>query len=273
MNNDNEFVDQPVEQTHLLIEGIMETCSDEMIRLYILLIVNSSLDEAFKVEEIRRNRRRVLVKFNKAYDFEESVARQKKIPQLCGNSVSFQKVLEPNTIRVTNLANSCTKEVLNLYFSNTKISSGGDLKSIKMFTYMNKALVEFQDYRLINNVMSHTHIICEKQVKLEKYWGSIEDEYFLEEDELENQAASVDVKQDLLETSRDKLKRKSMAVLTSLKSFSLAPPSIDKTKLIISNIQENINIQQLEFYINLITQKNEIKEINWSLDFKVELSK
>ena len=65
------------------------------------------------------------------------------------------------------------KEVLNLYFSNTKVSSGGDIKSIKIFAAMSKALVRFQDYRIIKDVLSQTHIICEKKVKLEKYWKSI----------------------------------------------------------------------------------------------------
>ena len=56
--------------------------------------------------------------------------------------------------------------------------------------------------------------------------------------------------------------------MTSLKAFNTPNASIDKTKLIISNIPENINIQHLELYINLLSNKNEIKEINWSLDFK-----
>jgi hypothetical protein len=175
---------------------------------------------------------------------------------------------EPDTMRVSNLADTCTKEVLNLYFSNTKVSSGGDIKSIKVFAAMNKALVRFQDYRIIKDVLSQTHIICEKQVKLEKYWGPIEDEYFTEEEELESNGSTSDLKQDLLETTKDKMKKKSMALMTSLKAFNTQNASVDKTKLIISNIPENINIQHLELYINLLSNKNEIKEINWSLDFK-----
>ena len=59
--------------------------------------------------------------------------------------------------------------------------------------------------------------------------------------------------------------------MTSLKAFTSPIANTDKSKLIISNIPENINIQHLELYINLLTNKNEIKEINWSLDFKGKL--
>ena len=188
MSKVSDFIDPPIDKTRLLIEGVLETCTDEMIRLYILLIANASLDETFKVEEMRRNRRRIMVKFSKDFSFDECVARQKKLPDLCGLATVFRQVREPNTVRVSNLADSCTKEVLNLYFTNTKISNGGDIKSIRIFAYMNKALIELQDYRIIMNLLSQTHIVCEKQIKIEKYWGPIEDEHFLEEDERELQS-------------------------------------------------------------------------------------
>lgn len=267
LNNEKViYEDPPTDPTRLLIDGVLETCSDEMIQLYVLLIVNGTLDDSLKIEETRRNRNRVMVKFNKNFNFDEIISRQKKIPELCGNLITFRKLKEPNTIRVSDLANSCTREVLNLYFTNTKISDGGDLKSIKVFSYANKALIEFKDYTLVSKVMSRTHIICETQVKLERYWGPIEEEYFLEEDELDQK--ETDVKKDLIESSREKQKRKSIAALTTLKSFAAPPNTVDRTKLILSNIQENINIQHLEFYINLITARSEIKEINWSLEHK-----
>jgi hypothetical protein len=267
-SSSSELKNPPFDQTRLLMENVLETCTDEMVRLYILIIANYNLDETFKIEETRRNRRRIMIKFSKEYSFDECVARQKKLPELCGSAITFRKMYEPDTVRVTNLADTCTKEVLNLYFSNTKVSSGGDIKSIKIFTAMSKALIRFQDYRIIKDVLSQTHIICEKQVKLEKYWGPIEDEYLMEEEELELNGSTSDLKQDLLETTKDKMKKKSMALMTSLKAFNTQNASIDKTKLIISNIPENINIQHLELYINLLSNKNEIKEINWSLDFK-----
>ena len=267
LNNEKViYEDPPNDPTRLLIDGVLETCSDEMIQLYVLLIVNGTLDDSLKIEETRRNRNRVMVKFNKNFNFDEIISRQKKIPELCGNLITFRKLKEPNTIRVSDLANSCTREVLNLYFTNTKISDGGDLKSIKVFSYANKALIEFKDYTLVSKVMSRTHSICETQVKLERYWGPIEEEYFLEEDELDQK--ETDVKKDLIESSREKQKRKSIAALTTLKSFAAPPNTVDRTKLILSNIQENINIQHLEFYINLITARSEIKEINWSLEHK-----
>ena len=46
--------------------------------------------------------------------------------------------------------------------------------------------------------------------------------------------------------------------MASLRSFAQAPAQIDKMHLLISNIPENINIQQLE-------------EINWSMEHRGKL--
>ena len=61
-------VEVPIDKTRLLIEGVAENCTDEMLQLYISLIYNANLDETFKIEEFRRNRRRVQLKFNRIYN-------------------------------------------------------------------------------------------------------------------------------------------------------------------------------------------------------------
>jgi hypothetical protein len=167
----------PIDPSRLLLEGVIESCTDEMIGLYITLVFNFNLDDSFKVEEMRRNRKRVQLKFNRNLNFDEVVARQKKLPELCGSAITFKQVKVPDTVRVTDLTNTCSKELLNLYFSNPKASSGGDIKSIKMYGFENKALVQFKNYNKVQEVLSRTHIICETLAKLEKYWGPIEDEY------------------------------------------------------------------------------------------------
>jgi hypothetical protein len=269
---ESEEIEAPYDEKRLLIDGLSESCTDEMIQLYVILILNANLDDAFKIEELRRNRKRVLLKFNKQYDFESIEDRQRKLPELCGNLLTFHKVKVPNTIRASELSNNCTKEVLNLYFSNTKVSLGGDIKSIKVFSYENKALVEFKNYKKVDDVMSRAHVICENLIKLEKYYGPIEDEHFIEQQELENDGF-YDVKRDLDSGKLDKsAKKKTMSSMASLKSFSLdVTKNIDKSKLVIANIQENVNIQQLEFAIQLITHRSDIHEINWSMDQKGKL--
>lgn len=257
-------VEPPVDPYRFVLDGILQSCTDEMIRLYSILILNPTLDESFKIEEMRRNRRRVQLRLNKKLSFDEIVARQKKVPDLCGSSVIFTQTRLPNTIRVSDLANTCTKEILNLYFSNPKVSNGGDIKSIKLFSYENKALIQFKNYMKCDDVMSQTHIICEATVKIEKYYGAIEDEYFREEEEIETSQILNEPKAMLTN------KRKSLAY-PQLKSFNSQMPSIDKTKLIVSSIQENISLQQLDFYIQLVTCKGEINEINWSLEHKGKL--
>lgn len=263
-------LEPPFDLTRLLIEGISETCTDEMIQLYVLLVLNFNLDDTFKIEEIRRNKKRVMIKFNRQLAFDEIATRQKKVPELCGKLITFHKVRVPNTIRVSELANTCTKEVLNLYFSNPKISNGGDLRSIKLYSYENKSLIQFRNYTKVNDVMSRTHIICERSVKLEKYYGPIEDEYFKEEEEAE---AELNQKRSGLEqqSSVDAKGNKAIVLPAAPSDKSKQINAIDKTKLIISNIPENVTIQQLEFLVQLVTNKSDIYEINWSLDIKGKL--
>lgn len=256
-------IEPPIDPFRLLLDGVIETCSDEMVKLYSILILNPQLDESFKIEEMRRNRRRVQLRLNKKVSFDEILARQTKVPDLCGSSVLFSQTKLPNTIRVSELSNNCSKELLNLYFSNAKISQGGDIRSIKTFSYENKALIQFKNFNKCDDVMSQSHIICETTVKIEKYYGPIEDEYLREEDEIETSQ--------LLIEPMIKNKRKSLASYPQLKSFSSQLTTIDKTKLIIANIQENISLQQLDFYIQLITSRGEINEINWSLEHKGKL--
>jgi hypothetical protein len=268
LNND-QLDEVKVDKTRLLIENVLESCSDEMIQLYVFLIFNSNLDDNFKIEEIRRNRSRVMVKFNQEFDFESMNVKHKKLPELNGNEINFRKVNVPDTIRVSELANNCSKEILSLYFTNQKVSNGGDVKSIKYYSFENTALVQFKNLETVDHVLERAHIICETTVKCAKYYGPIEDEYIREEEELNSSVSYLeDTKKDLLESSKQKEKKKTLAALATLKSFSIAPTQIDRTRMLVSNIPENINIQQLEFYIKLVTNKLEIDDINWSLDFK-----
>lgn len=273
--NEKEKEETVVEydQTRILIENVAESCSDETVQLYILLIFNTSLQSDLKIEEIRRNRRRVMVRFNRTVDLASAQIKQKDMAELGGQTVSFHSVKVPDTVRVRDLANNCTKEILNLYFTNVKISQGGEIKEIKYFSFENVALVQFKSVQTVDDVLTKqgAHIICEHAVKLEKYYGPIEDEYIREEEDMSSETYFENTKKDLLETSKQKEKKKSLAALATLKSFSQAPAQIDKTRLIISNIHDNINIQQLEFYIQLLTNKQEIEEINWSLENKGKL--
>lgn len=167
LESDTE-IEPPLDPTRLLFENVAETCTDEMIGLYITLIFNSSLDDSFKVEELRRNRKRVQIKFNRTVDYNEILARQKKFPALNGSTIAIRQVRVPDTIRVNELKNTATKELLQLYFSNPKVSSGGDIKLIRMYSFENKALVQFRDYNKVQDVLGRSHIICESIVKLEK---------------------------------------------------------------------------------------------------------
>lgn len=95
-----------------------------------------------------------------------------------------------------------------------------------------------------------------------RYWGPIEEEYIREEEE--GEGVEVDPKL--------RNPRKSVAQINAMRALTQTPAqNIDKTKLVVSNIQENVTIQQIDFYIRLLTHAQEINEINWSLEHKGRL--
>jgi hypothetical protein len=267
---ENGIVEPVIDPFFLLVDGFSETTTNEMIRLYLILLVNPNLDDSFKIEFLRRNRKLVLVKFNRKISFEELVTRSNKIPDFNGSSLIFSQIYTPNTIRVSNLSKYCNKDILNYYFSNSKISKGGEINSIKMFEYENKALIQFKDFSKVDLVLAQTHTICDNIIKIEKYYGTIEDEYTIEENEEELISDQNSLKINSIDVNKCKNQTNN---LFTMRTFSTPSLSIDKSKIIISNIQENINIQQLDFYIQLITASNkiEINEIYWSLEKKGKL--
>ncbi len=85
-----------VDSSRLLLENVSESCSDEMVRLYVLLIFNSTLksdDEndpnSVQIEEMRRNRDRVMLTFKRPFDFATVESRQQRLPELCGLQVNY----------------------------------------------------------------------------------------------------------------------------------------------------------------------------------------
>lgn len=95
-----------------------------------------------------------------------------------------------------------------------------------------------------------------------RYWGPIEEEFIREEEE--GEGVEIDPKL--------RNPRKSVAQINAMRALSQTPvQNIDKTKLVLSNIQENVNIQQIDFYVRLLTHNQDINEINWSLDHKGKL--
>ena len=142
--NNSEHVEPIVDPHFILLDCVNESVQDETIRLYLTIILNPTLDTSFKIEYMRRNYRRCLVKLIRPCKIKEVLERRAKVPDLAGTTIVLSEVRTPDTIRVTGLSNSCNKEILNLYFSNSKMSGGGDIRNIKVYDY--KALVQFQDY-------------------------------------------------------------------------------------------------------------------------------
>jgi hypothetical protein len=246
--------------------GFGDSCTDEMIRLYLLLIANNSLDDKLKIENLCRNNSRVLVKFNRIVNYEDIKHRQQKMPDLCGDPIRLDRVKVPNTVKLSEMPSECNEEVLRLYFTNEKTSNGGDVERIRIFPMENRALVEFKNPATVDRVLGQTHVLFGNLIGVEKYYLQVEDVGF-------------DVDGDI-ETKTDRKRRKSKGnkktSITADHQFSTASAqqvttAIDKSKLILANIQENVNIQQLEFYIKLLTNKADISQISWSYEHKGKL--
>lgn len=101
-----------------------------------------------------------------------------------------------------------------------------------------------------------------KKIDILRYWGPIEEEFIREEEE--GEGIEIDPKL--------RNPRKSVAQINAMRALTqTSVQNIDKTKLVVSSIQENVTIQQIDFYVRLLTQNQEINEINWSLEHKGRL--
>ena len=302
------------DRTHLLLENVADACSNEMLRLYILFITSgtttlaaaTTTDESLRIEDMRRNRRRALVRFSGTFDFDAVVERQARhMPELCGQVVRVSRVFSTNVVRVTELPNNCGKEMLMLYFTNERASSGGDVRSIKWFVFESMALVEFESARIVERVLARTHTLCEQQIRVQKYYEPIEDELRSgsgsgsggdgedadatgDEDEERDNGRNAQPKQQQQQQQRQQMTNNNASTSRLNRGNSLLKRStsghigprvhvenrdalVDKTKLVLSNIQDNVNIQQLEFYIGLLTNKSDIGECSWSMEHRGKL--
>jgi len=106
-------------------------------------------------------------------------------------------------------------------------------------------------------VLAKSHVLGESSLKLEKYYGAIEDEFLAEEEEQEAAGQPT----------------KSNKTSFTVRAFSTPSLVVDRTKLVVSNVQENINIQQLDLFIQMLcgVHKTDINEINWSLEKRGKL--
>ena len=263
-----DFVEAPFDNRCLFLDGLADLCSDETVKLYLVLLINETLDEKFKIEYFRRNTARVLVRFNREIYFDQVVAKQQKMPELCGEVIKLYRVKITNAIKITNLPINCNEEYLRLYFTNTKISDGGDIDRIRLFTFDNKALISFKNYTVVEQVLNRSHVLYGMTVKLEEFYGPIEDDSFADDDGTEDtMIISKSMKKD--PKARPRKINVDQPLSTSL--ISSGGPLADRTKIIIANLQENINIQQLDFFIQLLTNKAEVQNVSWSFEMKGKL--
>ncbi len=147
-----EYVEPLVDPHYLLLDCVQEHVQDETIRLYLTILLNPTLDAAFKIEQIRRNRRRCLVRVNLPLRLKDVTERQARVPDLAGTTVALSEVRTPDTVRISGLGNSSiSKELINLYFSNQKISAGGDVRNIKVFKINRYLLFKFSFEVILNS--------------------------------------------------------------------------------------------------------------------------
>lgn len=266
--NDEHSIQQPYDHKYALLMNINETCTDEMIALYVTLLTNFELKDGFKIQEIRRNGNKALIHFNSDVDYKIIEQKYQLFPSLAGIVTKFKKVRVPNAIIIHQLPVNCTQEILKLYFSNEKISHGGDIERIRVFQTEAKALIQFNDYLVVERVVAKEHILCDSKVKVEKFYAEIETDGFVDENVVSanfNKNSSKDKNKKIL----DQIKASTPFITKFLESDGEG--GVDRAKLVIGNIPENINSQQLDFYLSLLTNRAEIHQVFWSYEFKGKL--
>ncbi|WAR21737.1 PAR14-like protein, partial [Mya arenaria] len=74
-----------------------------------------------------------------------------------------------NCILVSNISDSATKDMIELYFENNKRSNGGPVSKVEMFKNQGYCLVYFNDYKTVDSVLCKEQKLAGNTVEVKRY--------------------------------------------------------------------------------------------------------
>ncbi|XP_038071235.1 uncharacterized protein LOC119740106 [Patiria miniata] len=157
----------PVKKRCLFLSGIPDGCYSELVTMFIE--IRSGTDE-FKIQygEMPGT---ALCTFKEDIPDMENVIERFPSRTLQGAQVTAEKVYESDCILVQGVSPKASLEMIELYFGNKKKSGGTDVRDVQQGPTNTQAIVYFEDWKVIGNVLSKrgTHKVADTELLVEEY--------------------------------------------------------------------------------------------------------
>ncbi|XP_078683162.1 uncharacterized protein LOC144917223 [Branchiostoma floridae x Branchiostoma belcheri] len=161
-----EVQSRSLDNTHLLVKGLKESITEDTLRRY---LEHVGVDEVITVEYGIRSGVALLT-VNKISNFEQITTKAEYTP-LEGQQVILERVPVPDAIIVTDLPDTVSRDLLELYFDSETRSGGGPISDIKMDSSTGTAVIQFDDANTVNRVhQTSPHILNNTTVSVKPYY-------------------------------------------------------------------------------------------------------
>ncbi|XP_071793130.1 uncharacterized protein [Asterias amurensis] len=156
----------PVNARCLFLDGIPDGCSSEHVKLFI--DNRASMDEEPTIQYGEKPGTAICTFSRDIPDLDDVVTKVSK-KTMQGFVITARKVQEADAILVTEFSKGVSLETIELYFDNKKKSGGGGVREVQPGQMDGQAIVYFEDWKVVNDILRIDHKIGGKAVKVESY--------------------------------------------------------------------------------------------------------
>ncbi|XP_077979618.1 protein mono-ADP-ribosyltransferase PARP14-like [Glandiceps talaboti] len=161
----------PKDKTSFFLEGLTEDISKHLLNL--LLSKWTGIDEAPELLFGQRTDT-ALVRYSQEIQDFKTIRGKISSDDVKGHRLKMEYCYCTNSVLVNNLPERADKTFLDLYFSNDRVSGGGDITSINVDKEQKSAVISFQDHRVVNSILQQKkHVICEVSIDVNRYYDRL----------------------------------------------------------------------------------------------------
>ncbi|XP_077988571.1 protein mono-ADP-ribosyltransferase PARP14-like [Glandiceps talaboti] len=154
----------PTDETKVIVKNISPTTSEDCLFLYMENISSCEVNQVeYGLEEGV-----AMVTFQEIPDFERMLAKAEK-KKLEGQTLMLYSVPVTNRILVAGMNEVTTEDTLELYFESPR-SHGDDVREVRWNSESNTAIIEFEDFKVVDNVINHSHLLNSAKLIVVPYY-------------------------------------------------------------------------------------------------------
>ncbi|XP_052770988.1 protein mono-ADP-ribosyltransferase PARP14-like [Mya arenaria] len=159
-------VPPPSYSNKILFKGLNEKITESVLGLFLEARANCNLVEG-SLTYHADSETTAIVTTEQDIDLEKLELACNK--PLEGSYLKVACVPISNCILVSNISDSATKDMIELYFENNKRSNGGPVSKVEMFKNQGYCLVYFNDYKTVDSVLCKEQKLAGNTVEVKRY--------------------------------------------------------------------------------------------------------